>query len=65
MLLLDKKDIKSIFSMKDAVQANKQAFRIYSEGGSVVPLRVNVGVPKYEGATLFMPGYVRNWTVWV
>jgi len=58
MLLLAKKDIKKIFSMKDAVQACKQAFRIYSAGESVVPLRVNVGVQKYEGATLFMPGYV-------
>lgn len=58
MLLLSKNDIRSIFSMKDAVEANKEAFRIFSAGGSVVPLRVNVGVPKFEGATLFMPGYV-------
>jgi len=60
MLLLNKKDIRSIFSMKEAVEANKLAFRIFSEGGSVVPLRVNVGVPKYEGATLFMPGYIET-----
>lgn len=60
MLLLAKKDIKNIFTMKDAVEADKQAFSIYSEGGSVVPLRVNVGVPKYEGSTLFMPGYVEE-----
>lgn len=58
MLLLSKKDIKRIFSMQDAVEADKQAFRIYSEGGSVVPLRVNIGAQNYEGQTLFMPGYV-------
>ena len=60
MLLLNKKDIQRIFSMQDAVEADKQAFRIYSEGGSVVPLRVNIGAPNYEGQTLFMPGYVEK-----
>lgn len=60
MLLLNKKDIQRIFTMQDAVEADKQAFRIYSEGGSVVPLRVNIGAPNYEGQTLFMPGYVEK-----
>lgn len=60
MLLLTKKDMKKIFTMKDAVEADKLAFRIYSEGGSVIPLRVNIGVPKYEGSSLFMPGYVEE-----
>lgn len=46
--------------MRDAVEADKRAFRIYSEGGSVVPLRVKIGVPNYEGQTLFMPGYVEE-----
>ncbi|HHT64198.1 MAG: ornithine cyclodeaminase family protein [Bacillota bacterium] len=60
MLLLTKKDIRQVFSMKDAVEAVKQAFRIYSEGGSVIPLRVNINVPKHEGSTLFMPGYIEK-----
>lgn len=58
MLLLTKKDIKTVFSMKDAIEVDKKAFRIFSEGGSVVPLRVNIDVPKFEGSTLYMPGYV-------
>jgi len=58
MLLLTKMDIKSIFTMKDAIEADKDAFRIYSEGKSVVPLRTNIAIPKYEGQILFMPGYV-------
>ncbi|MDQ7094475.1 ornithine cyclodeaminase family protein [Desulfosporosinus sp. PR] len=58
MLLLSKKDMQKVFTMHDAVAATKQALRIYSEGGSVVPLRVNIGAPHYEGQTLFMPGYV-------
>lgn len=60
MLLLTKKDIKQIFTMRDAIEADKLAFRIYSEGGSVVPLRVNIGAPSYDGQTLFMPGYVKE-----
>lgn len=58
MLLLTKSDIQKIFTMKDAIEADKKAFRIFSEGGSVVPLRTNISVPRFDGQALFMPGYV-------
>lgn len=58
MLILSKEDIKSIFTMEDAVDSVKQAFSVYSEGKSVVPLRVNIDVPNHQGQSLFMPGYV-------
>lgn len=58
MLVLSKEDIRKVFSMKDAVESVKEAFAIYSEGKSVVPLRVNIDVPKHSGQSLFMPGYV-------
>lgn len=58
MLLLTKEDIKSVFTMKDAIEANKDAFKFFSSGKSVVPLRTNIAIPKYEGQVLFMPGYV-------
>ncbi|EGW36564.1 ornithine cyclodeaminase family protein [Desulfosporosinus sp. OT] len=60
MLLLTKQDIQKIFTMQDALEAVKQALNIYSSGGSVVPLRVNISAPNYEGQTLFMPGYVES-----
>lgn len=60
MLLLSKKDIQKVFTMKDAVEADKEAFTLFSEGKSVVPLRTNIGAPKYDGAFLFMPSYVEN-----
>ncbi|WP_407312531.1 ornithine cyclodeaminase family protein [Desulfosporosinus sp. SB140] len=60
MLLLSKKDIQRVFTMGDAVETDKQAFHIYSGGGSVVPLRINLGAPGYEGQTLFMPGYIEE-----
>ena len=58
MLLLSKEDIKKVFSMKDAIEADKEAFRIFTEGKSDVPLRTVIPAPKHEGSFLFMPAYV-------
>lgn len=58
MLLLSKQDIKKVFTMKDAVEADKEAFRLFSRGKSEVPLRTNIQVPKHQGALLFMPSFV-------
>ena len=58
MLLLSKEDIKKVFTMGDAVAAVKEAFRLFSEGKSDVPIRTNIQTPEYAGAFLFMPSYV-------
>jgi len=55
---LSKEDIKKVFSMKDAIEADKDAFRIFTEGKSEVPLRTVIPAPKHEGSFLFMPAYV-------
>lgn len=60
MLLLSKKDIQKVFTMQDAIEADKEAFTLFSEGKSVVPLRTNIGAPKHDGAFLFMPSYVED-----
>lgn len=60
MLLLSKEDIKKVFTMKDAVAADKEAFTLFSQGKSEVPLRTNIQAPKHEGAFLFMPAYVED-----
>lgn len=60
MLLLSRENIKQVFSMKEAVEADKEAFRLFSEGKSVVPLRTNISAPKHDGAFLFMPSYVED-----
>ncbi|WP_461811650.1 ornithine cyclodeaminase family protein [Faecalimonas sp.] len=60
MLLLSKEDIRKVFTMQEAIEADKEAFSIFSEGKSVVPLRTNIGAPKHEGAFLFMPSYVED-----
>lgn len=60
MLLLSRENIKQVFTMKEAVEADKEAFRLFSEGKSVVSLRTNISAPKHDGAFLFMPSYVEE-----
>ncbi len=57
IIVLNEGQMREVFTMKDAIQADKDALRIYSQGGADVPLRVNVPVPKFEGQSLYMPGY--------
>lgn len=58
MLILSKSDIRNIFSMQEAITASKEALRIYAQGRSIVPLRLNLSLPDENGQTLFMPAYV-------
>ena len=60
MLLLSKQDIASIFSMKNAIDSDKTAFKLFSENKSVVPLRTNIDIPKFSGQSLYMPAYVQE-----
>lgn len=60
MLLLSKEDIKKVFTMKDAVEADKEAFRLFSQGGCNVPLRTQIPAASVEGCFLFMPAYAED-----
>lgn len=58
MLLLSKEDIKKVFTMKDAISADKEAFKLLVEEKCDAPLRTVISAPKHEGSFLFMPAYV-------
>ncbi|EDU36266.1 MULTISPECIES: ornithine cyclodeaminase family protein [Clostridium] len=60
MLILTAEDIKKVFTMRDAIEADKEAFRLYSTKEAEVPLRTNINIPKYKGTSLFMPAYVEE-----
>ena len=60
IIVLKQKDINSVFSMKDAIQASKDALELYSKGESNIPLRINIDIPKENGQSLYMPGYVEE-----
>ena len=55
MQLLNKADIDKIFSMKEAVEAVKEAFALYSQGKAENPLRTNIYAKKYEGISYLCP----------
>lgn len=58
MLLLSREDIKKVFTMEDAIEADKTAFRLFSQGGTKVPLRTTIQAS--EGMFLFMPAYAEE-----
>lgn len=60
MLLLSKEDIKQVFTMKDAIEADKKAFTLLVDGKCDAPLRTKIQAPKEEGVFLFMPAYVED-----
>ena len=49
--------MRTVFNMKDAVQADKDALVMYSAGQTNIPLRANLNVPEYDGHSLYMYGY--------
>ena len=55
MLLLTKEDIGKVFTMKDAVEADKECYKAFSEGRFDVPLRAVINGSR--GNFLFMPAY--------
>lgn len=60
MITLTKEDMKNIFTMEEAIEAVKEALRLFSEGKSTVPLRTNIDIPEYNGQSLYMPAYVEG-----
>ena len=57
MLLLSRENIKQVFTMAEAIEADKTAFRLFSEGKTDVPLRTQIVSEKQNGTFLFMPSY--------
>lgn len=55
MILLTREDIKKVFTMKDAIEADKKCYKQFSEGKFQVPLRAVISGK--DGNYLFMPAY--------
>ncbi|HKQ73668.1 MAG TPA: hypothetical protein VJ810_08090 [Blastocatellia bacterium] len=60
MRLLTRSDIQQSISMREAVEVVKRAFGELSAGRADIPLRTVLSLPKYDGVTLFMPGYLSD-----
>lgn len=55
MILLNKDEIRKVFSMKNAIEADKECYKAFSEGKFDVPQRAVISGK--DGNFLFMPAY--------
>ncbi|MGI6155918.1 MAG: ornithine cyclodeaminase family protein [Enterococcus lemanii] len=62
MLVLNQAEIMQSFSMREAIDADKEALALYSKGQASVPLRTNIDIPSQAGQSLYMPAYVEGQT---
>lgn len=58
MILLTKEDIRDVFSMRDAIEADKKCYKLFNEGKFDVPLRTCM--TGKDGNYLFMPAYCED-----
>ena len=56
--ILNRENIQQVLSMKETIEADKEALKIYSDKQSDIPLRANLDIPEYDGQSLYMYGYV-------
>ncbi len=57
-LLLSRKDVMSILTMDDCLQAVETAFGELARGRTVMPQRAVIPIPEHKGIYLAMPGYI-------
>ena len=58
MLLINAKEVRELLPMKEAIEADKQAFLLHSAGETEVPVRIGFDVG--HGSVLVMPAYVKS-----
>jgi alanine dehydrogenase len=58
--ILSREDVQQALPMGQAIEAMKAAFAQLSTGRADVPLRAALEVPRHNGVTLFMPGYLAD-----
>ena len=60
MLYLSANEIREIFSMKEAIESDREAFMIQAAGLAEVPVRTNFNVAE-GGITSFMPALIKKY----
>lgn len=60
VLILSRKDVESVLTMREAIEAVEKAFGEYADGTVSMPLRPTIRVPKQSGSVLFMPAYLEG-----
>lgn len=60
ILVLNAEKMAEVIDIKEVIEANKLALKAYSEGKANIPLRTNLDISKYNGQSLYMPGYLAD-----
>jgi len=58
VLILSKRDLEELLTIKDVLEALEMGFRELKEGRCVVPVRFRLDVEEHQGQFLFMPAYL-------
>lgn len=58
MLLINAEEVRKALPMKDAIESNKLAFRLHSQGCTEVPVRAGFNI-EGRGTVQFMPAFVK------
>lgn len=58
MLILPVKEVQAILSMREAIEAVRDAYLAYSEGEAIVPKRTTIDVKENDGVSMVLPSYV-------
>ncbi|MDH5656460.1 MAG: ornithine cyclodeaminase family protein, partial [Spirochaetia bacterium] len=58
ILLLDARDIRKIFTMKEAVKTTEKAFKDFASGRARMPVKVYLDLPEYNGDFRAMPAFM-------
>lgn len=57
MLFITANDVKNLFTMRDAIESDRQAFSVQAEGKTLIPVRTNFEV-RDGCVSSFMPGFI-------
>ncbi|MFW9994394.1 MAG: ornithine cyclodeaminase family protein [Candidatus Odinarchaeota archaeon] len=58
VLLLPRKDVESVLTMKDTIEVMKSAFAELSEGTAILPQRIVIPAEEKHGLSLYMPAFL-------
>ncbi|HUU79391.1 MAG TPA: hypothetical protein VMX55_13680 [candidate division Zixibacteria bacterium] len=58
--ILSSKDVKQALPMQQAIETMKEAFIQLTENKAVIPPRIHLGIPEFNGDSLIMPVFIPN-----
>jgi alanine dehydrogenase len=58
VLLLGRNEIEELLSMDEAIEAVEHSFRLETEGGTIMPPKLYLNLPSYQGDFRAMPVYI-------